>query len=549
MSAPGLLFRWGILVPAFLLSATLSAAPFTWTVGADVAAPQFNNEDADAGVVQDGANLWVQTSLWPNWRRFLGSDFDHLVAQPDAQRDASFNQPNGDDAYWTDGMWEDSTGKFYAIIHIEYHYAVPRTAFLWQRRVGLATSKDQGANWHYEGDILTTNPARPGSPGTGFFDFGCGDTYLFVDRRQGFFYVFYMTAWVESSTGWRTAQAMSVARCPISANMAPGSWVKWNGSTWTAPGLGGVEATVFSGADSAVVHFNSYLNAYVALGRDTNGSSWIANCSTLDGEDWQPRDYTFPQRLYWYNWPVDPVTHDRYEIGQNFRVYSSQANVNGVGSKYMDVALLSSNGNTAPAVKLTNLAEGSVSYSPAQITFTVAATDGDGSIKKVEFFANNIKVGESTGPAYSFTWQGAAPGSYRLSARATDDTGAATNSAGVDVIVKAYTFEQWKLDHGISVNTPDDAVAPDGIPNLLKYALNLDASGSEYPVPKIDGANLVLSYNKLRSDVTYIPECSTDLVNWTSAGVAQTGTSSLVTASTPLSSAGKLFLHVRVTHP
>ena len=131
-------------------------------------APQFNYEDADAGVVRDGTTLRVQTALWPQWRRLAGPDLDHLQPQPDARRDASFNQPNGDDAYWTQGMWEDPAGKFYAIVHIEYHYRVPRTAFLWRRRIGLATSLDQGAHWHYEGDILTTNPARAGSPRPGW---------------------------------------------------------------------------------------------------------------------------------------------------------------------------------------------------------------------------------------------------------------------------------------------------------------------------------------------------------------------------------------------
>lgn len=308
----------------------------SWTAGPDVPAPQFDSEDADAGVIQDGGTLRVQTALWPKWRRFAGPDLDHLHPLPDAERDGSFNRPHGDDAYWTQGMWKDASGKFYAIIHIEYHYRVPRKAFLWRRGIGLATLSDQGAHWHYEGDIVTTNPKRAGTPRAGLVDFGCGDTYLCADRRHGFFYLFYMTAWVDPHTGERIEQEMNVARSP---SMAPGSWAKWSGGTWTERGLGGVEASVFSGTDSAVVHFNTYLNAFVAIGRDSAGQSWITTCPALDDEDWQPRDYHFPQRLLWYNWPIDPLTHDRYEIGQNLRLYSSQANVGGVGSKYFDLTL------------------------------------------------------------------------------------------------------------------------------------------------------------------------------------------------------------------
>ena len=300
--------------------------------------PLLNNEDADAGVVRDDGKLWLQVSLWPHWYRFSGTDLDHLKPLPEARRDASFSRPHGDDAYWTDGIWQDDSGNFHAVIHIEYDYAVPRRAFLWRRRIGLATSRDHGATWHYDGDILTTNPNRTGCPAPDCADFGCGDTYLFIDRRKGYFYLFYMTAWI-GPDGARTAQTISVARSPLSAGMAPGSWTKWDHGTWTQPGLGGSEAAVFTGADSSVIQFNDYLNAYVAIGRDSNGAAWIAACPDLDRQDWSPRDYHFPQRLYWYNWPIDPVTGDRYEIGRTFRLYSSQANVDGIGSKYMSVTL------------------------------------------------------------------------------------------------------------------------------------------------------------------------------------------------------------------
>jgi hypothetical protein len=333
-----------LLAIAFLCFGWKAAAAepisFRWTVGRDVAAPQFNHEDADAGVVRDGGNIFVQLALWPHWYRFSGPDLDHLNPLSEARRDASFNRPHGDDSYWTDGIWKDPAGRLYAIVHIEYDYAHPRMGFLWRRRIGLATSDDKGANWHYEGDILTTNPKRSRRPSPNFVDFGCGDTYLFVDQRNGFFYLFYMTAWVDARSGARVNQTMSGARSPITARMAAGSWMKWNGTGWTEPGLGGAEADIFPGADSAVVHFNTYLNTYIAMGRDSDGSSWITACPSLDREQWGTRNYRLPQRLYWYNWPVDSVTGDRYEIGQAFRIYSSQANVNGVGSKYMNVTLL-----------------------------------------------------------------------------------------------------------------------------------------------------------------------------------------------------------------
>jgi len=116
------------------------AAGITWTAGPDVLVPLLNHQDADAGVTQEGPFLWLQSALYPKWERFRGTTLDDLQPLPEAQRDASFNKPNGDDAYWTNGIWQDTTGKRYSIVHIEYNYAIPRTAFLWKRRIGLATS-------------------------------------------------------------------------------------------------------------------------------------------------------------------------------------------------------------------------------------------------------------------------------------------------------------------------------------------------------------------------------------------------------------------------
>ena len=354
MRASGILRLLTIFAGLAWSSATSHAGDFTWTAGPDVAVPLLNSEDGDAGVTQDGSDLWVQTAFYPAWHRYLGKDLDSLVAQPDAIRDASFDQPHGDDAYWTNGIWQDPDGKRYAIIHVEYQYAVPRAAFLWKRRIGLATSTDHGAHWHYEGDILTTNPARRGAPApeASFRDFGCGDTYLFVDRRNGYFYLYYMTAWVSQPSGHRSAQTMSVARCPIGDKMAAGKWNKWHHSAWTEAGLGGAEDAVFSGTDACVVHYNTYLKSFVAIGHDANKAAWISTCSDITAQNWQGRDYSFPQRLYWYNWPVDPRTHDRYEIGQSFRLYSAQANVAGVGTKYFPLSFTRNSGVAPTSILL-----------------------------------------------------------------------------------------------------------------------------------------------------------------------------------------------------
>jgi hypothetical protein len=93
--------------------------------------------------------------------------------------------------------------------------------------------------------------------------------------------------------------------------------------------------------------------------------------------------------------------------------------------------------NIAPVVNLTApAANASVTVGNA-LTINANATDTDGSIAKVEFFAGTTKLGEDTTAPYSFNWTATVAGSYSLTARATDNSGAATTSAAVSVTVNA----------------------------------------------------------------------------------------------------------------
>jgi len=92
--------------------------------------------------------------------------------------------------------------------------------------------------------------------------------------------------------------------------------------------------------------------------------------------------------------------------------------------------------------------------------------------------------------------------------------------------------------------------AGDGIPNFLKYAFNLNpfADGhAALPQPTVVNGNLVLTFTEVQSDVTYIVEASTDLVNWSTTGVVLQTNGNQVTANYPLPTSGSAFLHVVVS--
>lgn len=93
--------------------------------------------------------------------------------------------------------------------------------------------------------------------------------------------------------------------------------------------------------------------------------------------------------------------------------------------------------NQAPVVSLTSPANNTTFTAPATIAIAATATDADGTISKVEFYNGSTKLGEDTNSPYSYSWSNVAAGTYALTAKATDDKGATTTSATVNIIVNA----------------------------------------------------------------------------------------------------------------
>jgi hypothetical protein len=71
------------------------------------------------------------------------------------------------------------------------------------------------------------------------------------------------------------------------------------------------------------------------------------------------------------------------------------------------------------------------------IALAASASDTDGTVSRVEFYAGGVKLGEDLSAPFSFSWSGAAVGSHVLSVVAYDDKGASSTSAAVSVIVVA----------------------------------------------------------------------------------------------------------------
>ncbi|MBV9960496.1 MAG: PQQ-dependent sugar dehydrogenase, partial [Acidobacteria bacterium] len=91
--------------------------------------------------------------------------------------------------------------------------------------------------------------------------------------------------------------------------------------------------------------------------------------------------------------------------------------------------------NQPPSVSITNPASGAAFNVPAVITIEAAASDADGQLSRVDFYAGATLIGTDATAPYSLTWNNVSPGSYALTAKATDNLGASTTSAVVNISV------------------------------------------------------------------------------------------------------------------
>ncbi len=97
------------------------------------------------------------------------------------------------------------------------------------------------------------------------------------------------------------------------------------------------------------------------------------------------------------------------------------------------------NGNKVPAITITSPEDGDKFDPGDTLTLSADASDPDGSVVQVEFFLDSTSLGTDDTPPYAIAWHGIPEGSYVITAVATDDQGAATQSTGIQIKVGEAT--------------------------------------------------------------------------------------------------------------
>jgi hypothetical protein len=232
---------------------------------------------------------------------------------------------------------------------------------------------------------------------------GFASVYQFADNANGY-------SW---SDGTPTASV---------TNTTTGVW---------AYGIPGMDTgfQITAPADTATRTLKVYVGAYAARGRfEAYLSDGSARGYTNTGSLFNM--VNGPSGVFTLNYAAGSAGQQliiRWTLSMAFR---ADGNVT-----LQAAALTSSTANNPPFVALTSPANNARFSAGDDITLTATANDFDGTISKVEFFADGAKLGEDTTSPFSYTENNVPPGIFVLTARATDAQGASSDSEPVEIFV------------------------------------------------------------------------------------------------------------------
>ena len=177
-------------------------------------------------------------------------------------------------------------------------------------------------------------------------------------------------------------------------------------------------------------------------------------------------DSDFPYSFQW-----TPPSSGRFSL-------TARVNQEGFGSSTSPGREIRVNPNEAPAITLSASETGIIVGDT--VTFTAAASDSDGTITGIEFFANGISLGQVTERPFMVDWVPEFSGSFEISAVAEDNFGNQATSMSLFVTVSGLSD-----DRSFVLRSYDDLV------NELPPRSDLDALESQLALGEITEAEVV----------------------------------------------------------
>jgi len=164
--------------------------------------------------------------------------------------------------------------------------------------------------------------------------------------------------------------------------------------------------------------------ALTATASDTDGS--ISRVEFFYGTTKVGEDLSSPYTFAWNNVPAGSYTLTARATDNQNAIQTSSA-----------ATITVTTPNTPPSVALTAPANNASFAAGASVTISANASDGNGSVTKVEFFNGTTKLGEDATSPYSFVWASVPAGTFSITARATDNENATASSSAITINVVA----------------------------------------------------------------------------------------------------------------
>ncbi|MEU2926804.1 RICIN domain-containing protein [Streptomyces sp. NPDC007251] len=417
-AAAALILGGGAASPA--TAAAPADAGYTVTVGTPVPFTHPTDTPASAYVDRDGTFHYQQSAALygatdpRTWDFYTGKDFDSATfdkalsksvnpANPaDRNDDTTWrcnNSPTGREATYApsgsgyaqknycdlSGVWIDpDTGDWYGLVHNEFT-PQPFGDGLHYDAIDYAVSTDRGRTWTVKDHVITSPYSTRRGDTTAFpnqtYSYGDGDQRLFADAASGYFYVYYGSRIVDKNGGWK-AFYEHVARAPMSAKMAPGSWRKWYDGAWSQPGTGGKESNIvpvdaghptgytpvsaeYDPANPGTaaqqiaagtmpptsplfvmnIAYDAYLGLYIgepqAVDQSGGSPQYLYATDDIASQKWHligdTGDYTTAS---WYRWFLDSANRTSSTIvGRSFRSYCAFGCSHDPSGEYVDITV------------------------------------------------------------------------------------------------------------------------------------------------------------------------------------------------------------------
>ena len=288
-----------------------------------------------------------------------------------------------------------------------------------------------------------------------------------------------ITATAASSTGYITSVEFLVNGKPLSTDTVfpyTASWTPSGTGTYILTAVAKDNSGVITTSTPATITVAASAAPTVSLTNPGSGSSYTIGSSLTLTAAASDSDGTITQVSFYVNGALlstdttAPYTSSIWTPASSGNyTLTAQATDNSGNVTTSTAVTVTIGSNAAPTVSITSPASG-LNYSLGNnVLIGAVASDTDGFIASVQFFANGQLIGAKTAAPYTFSWKPASAGTFALTAVATDNIGSSTTSTAVSVTVTSAIAPSVSLtnpasgaSYGVGTSIPLNAAVTGG---------------------------------------------------------------------------------------